>query len=559
MPIPPRDAVSKCSVTSRAALTVLLALVAGCSPLQLRQRPFTPADPPPLTARPPYVGLAVSGGGNRAAIYAGYVMDLLSALPVRPRDRGAADSFMDTVQYLSSVSGGGFAASYYAVHKQGYALSGAAWSDQKTRFFEAFHAKMQQDWESAMLGRWVTHPFTSAPAELLDAKLNQDFLRGVTFGDLEAMEKAGKAPVLIFNATHYDTGRRFVMTNLPTRQFSLSVDQLVAQRAHLKQQAATHPEAFQTFAFQQAQANLRATVQQTYEAAYAVTSTAPSDTLLPDGFDALSGPGSPAVEYKSMPLSRAVAASGAFPGLGPLSFAFKGVDGRTVPDYTYTHFIDGGVTDNSGVESLAQLFLRELDGRKDAYALMVMIDAQAPFRDDGQSFRDKTDPLAILLAEPARLSDEQGVRANFFRKALWTLAGGSEEMVKGSPDDVISRTKVVEIRHVDLFAEEGRSPLDALLAPDPLPFPQPLRLAACPDSYDREQARQYVARISTRYRLNRCNDAMLRVAACSTVLQQAPAIAQFFSLAEGAPVSDTAAFDAVKRRAQTLCPELFSG
>ncbi len=73
----------------------------------------------PATPRP-LVGVAISGGGNRSALFASYVLELLGSLPVDVATHGAGgdaqpDSFLDTIDHISSVSGGSFAAAYFGM------------------------------------------------------------------------------------------------------------------------------------------------------------------------------------------------------------------------------------------------------------------------------------------------------------------------------------------------------------------------------------------------------------------------------------------------------------
>ncbi|HDR9226766.1 TPA: patatin-like phospholipase family protein [Burkholderia vietnamiensis] len=538
--------------------------VVSCTSVDISQRKDTTVDnslvriedgDTYLAAEPPYIGVAISGGGNRSAIYAAYVMELLSTLPVRTNAQGKTDSFMDTVQYISSVSGGGFAASYYAVHKQDYPVSGPSWDDKKKYFFESFHRSMNKDWESALAWRLIGSALIQSPAGALDKKLNEDFLQGKTFADLEALEKTGKSPVIIFNSTHYDTGRRFVMTNLPTQAFALPVDTLVASLAKLNYVQASQPGKLSTLAYQQELTSVHSLALQTYEATYTTSKDEPRNNLVPDGFDALKGPGSIALEYKSMPISRAVAASGAFPMVGPLSLTVRGLDGTALPEYTYTHLIDGGVTDNSGVESLAQLFLRELEHRSKAHALVVMIDASLPFREDSPSFKNKTEPLAILLSDPARLSDEQGERADFYRNVLWGLAGGNSDMTPGTENNSVSRTKIIVMRHTDLFDPREAKGLGILLNRHALGKNQTIQLRGCP-AYSRDEARKFVAGIPTRYALGQCEESWLRLAACSSVLKNAAAIANFYEMDKGTTLHHLEPDGEVEARASALCPEL---
>src|SRR4249920_568234 len=92
-----------------AALCLVLGLTAsGCvsAPVYM----FKPiAEPPdclqPAPEREVFVGLSVSGGGSRAALYAATAFEELSKLRVGPGQR----SLLEQVSYISSVSGGSLA------------------------------------------------------------------------------------------------------------------------------------------------------------------------------------------------------------------------------------------------------------------------------------------------------------------------------------------------------------------------------------------------------------------------------------------------------------------
>jgi predicted acylesterase/phospholipase RssA len=59
------------------------------------------------------VGVALAGGGSRAALFAAGGLKALAELRVGPTQR----SLLEQVTYLSSVSGGSLAASYFATQK----------------------------------------------------------------------------------------------------------------------------------------------------------------------------------------------------------------------------------------------------------------------------------------------------------------------------------------------------------------------------------------------------------------------------------------------------------
>ena len=69
----------------------------------------------PLPDQDFMVGLAVSGGGSRAATFAAGALEALAELPVRFGTENR--SVLETVSYMSSVSGGSLATAYYVTNK----------------------------------------------------------------------------------------------------------------------------------------------------------------------------------------------------------------------------------------------------------------------------------------------------------------------------------------------------------------------------------------------------------------------------------------------------------
>src|SRR4029450_13712058 len=105
----------------RARWMLALALLLGGCFAQVK-------DLPPLTAKPAFapvpeaspgllVGLAISGGGSRAATFAAAVLEALARIPVR--DAGGQRSVLERGQDISSVSGGSLATGYFAARKPG--------------------------------------------------------------------------------------------------------------------------------------------------------------------------------------------------------------------------------------------------------------------------------------------------------------------------------------------------------------------------------------------------------------------------------------------------------
>ena len=154
------------------------------------------------------MGVALSGGGSRAALFGAAGLEALAQ--VRAPD-GA--SVLDQVSYLSSVSGGSLSASYYALNKpaRGTAILGpdGVLTDDYQTFFAGFKDKVSQDFESALIWRqigsfrWILNP--ALAAQSLTELFTERLLGPATFGDLGAREARGDSPRLIVNTTLYNT------------------------------------------------------------------------------------------------------------------------------------------------------------------------------------------------------------------------------------------------------------------------------------------------------------------------------------------------------------------
>lgn len=224
-----------------------------------------------------FVGLALSGGGSRAANFSLATMQHLEALGI-----------MQHVTAISSTSGGGLAGAYYALN--GHRLHAEAgeqvWGDAKERFRTNFRDR----WLLSSIAPWslIRTTFTHSDRTDLMAGLFDDHLfGGARYAKLEG-PPGPRRPIWIANATNLsDNGR--------------------------------------LFAFSEEEFNVKGS------------------------------------RIDSFPISQAVAASAAFPGvfnsvtlrhykLAPAIIARQ----RTFPD-SYVHLMDGGPADNLGVETLLRL------------------------------------------------------------------------------------------------------------------------------------------------------------------------------------------------------------
>jgi NTE family protein len=135
-----------------------------------------------------FVGLGLSGGGSRAAVFGAAVLQQLEQLGLMPQ-----------VTVLSSVSGGGLAAGWYALH-------GATLTADDTEAWQRMHQAMAQDfrqeWQHAVLAPHnLLATFASGinRSDLMVQVFERRLFQGATFAQLGA--PGPRRPVVLFNAT----------------------------------------------------------------------------------------------------------------------------------------------------------------------------------------------------------------------------------------------------------------------------------------------------------------------------------------------------------------------
>jgi predicted acylesterase/phospholipase RssA len=140
-----------------------------------------------------FIGVAISGGGSRAAVFGGAVLKELDRL-----------GLLRQVDVLSAVSGGALPAAYYAL--DGY---------KDIDFSNGVMERMGHDFQSEVLGRWLSPPnlfrywFTeTTKSDTVVAVLDEELFHGATYADLNP---AG--PKLLLNSTNALTGEPFVISD----------------------------------------------------------------------------------------------------------------------------------------------------------------------------------------------------------------------------------------------------------------------------------------------------------------------------------------------------------
>ena len=372
------------------------------------ETPAFPLLPPPEDDT--IIGIAFSGGGSRAAYFSAAGLEAFARLRLSPQ----SPSLLERVAYISSVSGGSVASSYFVMEKPGkketvLRLDGAL-TDRYSKFFDVYLETMASDIQGAVVWRqfykirWLD---SNQRATSLAETLDSSFLRGRTFKDLYEREQQGDAPRLILNTTVYNNGRRAVMTTLPDPVFEYKFfDELQKEL-----EAAPHGSKALPVALKNAQ-----------------------EALIPVTFEDLGADG------RKVPLSMAVAASASFPPLiGPITIQVQGD-----PKHIYHHLGDGGLFDNQGTESLVQLLLQRNKENKKKRALVIAFDSSFPFWGKIDALNHYPNGFKIFANDPGRIVGIMEQRANAYQSAIWHILQNQNILL---PDD--NTIKVIPIRHTD--------------------------------------------------------------------------------------------------------------
>jgi predicted acylesterase/phospholipase RssA len=460
----------------KALLYVLIgvALVAGTlvtiawltrTPLYTLQAADRPECLVPAADHDLLIGLAVSGGGSRAALFAAGAFEALSKIRTGPDQR----SLLDQVSYISSVSGGSMASSYFVAHKPGRTVPvltpQGALTPQYGEFFTRFKEDMKFDLEGLILRRqlfrlrWINPAWTAwSLAELL----NESYLNDMTFKDLAQREAQGDSPRLLINTTLYNNGRRFVVSTVPREasQYDVFLDlHRVAGPGKLDEEG---------------EQILRAR----WESLHSMT---PEDIKL---------------DVCPIRVAAAVVGSMSFPPVvGPISFKVKGED-------KYWHVGDGGLADNTGAESLFMVFLKKLQEGKAKRALIISFDSSFPFLVGGEELGNRAEGFTLFSYDFSRIPSIMEERATAYRSWFFRVAQ-RQGLLPGQ-----SQFNLITLRHTDAEWKDDLSDL-----------PESCRTTDGGMRKPREVARR-LAGIATRLWLASPCDRDLTIAAAAKVVAQ---------------------------------------
>ena len=412
-------------------------------------------------------GVALSGGGSRAALFGAAGLEALAGIEMPD-----GTSLIDRIAHLSGVSGGSIAAAYYALKKPGRDVkvlnADGTLSEAYRAFFERSRADLSQDFQTSLIWRqllsfrWVN---SSRAARTLADILAERLYGDARMQDISAREKAGDSPGLIVNTTLYNNGRRLAATTLPQRAFDYDffedLERSLQQRGRVMEPAPN--------------------IRQRWEMLRPMT---PSEIHM---------------DPCPLPLSAVVTASASFPPLiGPITM-------RIGDEETYWHVGDGGLYENSGIESLLFLYLKQLQKKRAKRALIIAFDSSFPFSVGERRLSRRSLPFSLWTFDFSRVPCIMEERVTSYQ-ALFFRSLQIEDVF---PD---SKTiTLIVLRHTD-----------AKWATDLSDLPPACKAEAKPEPLQTTQAvRERIAEIPTRLGLpSECDRQLLASAAANLVACQ---------------------------------------
>ena len=407
------------------------------------------------------LGVALSGGGSRAAVFGAASLEALGRIRL-PN----GDSVLQHTAYISSVSGGGLAASYYGEHKPSretpVLTPSGDYTEEYQKFFTKYHEQVSQNFEGPLIRRqlatfrWIN---SALAARSLDEIFGEHLLGKVTFEDLSARQIRGDIPALLFNTSFYNTGRRFVFTatSPDVAHYDLFAD--------LRRSAVSRG----------ASVEFPALSQRMWEG---LTPLTPLDLR---------------IDPCPVTVSKAVTASASFPPLvGPITFRVDGDD-------TYWHVGDGALYENAGVETLFAAFLKKLQERKTKRALIFAFDSSFPFSVGERLLSRRAQPFSILTYDFSRIPGIMEQRAYAYNHLFFRTLR-TQGVIPG-----VDTLRVLFLHHVDA---QWRGDLSDL--------PEVCRASLRTPS----EVTERLAEIPTRFRIVSDCDRQLLVTAANKVVAQ---------------------------------------
>jgi hypothetical protein len=327
----------------------------------------------------------VSGGGSRAALFAASAYETLGQLRVGP----GKQSLLEQVSYISSVSGGSLASAYYTMKKPTREVPILTPNGQLTEeykgFFDGFKEMMARDyerplyWKNVTRLRWVNPSWTAV--SLRDV-LRDSYLGESSFRDLAERQARGDSPYFLINTTLYNDGRRLVLSSLERDALRYDFIRDLVQKPGWDTMT---PE-----------------VEQILRASWELLQSRTLEDLR--------------VDQCGVKIATAVAASMSFPPIiGPITLGYEGED-------QYWHIGDGGMSDNTGAESLIQVFTRELQEGRAKRAVILVIDSSFPFDVGGATLNHRKEGFSFFDSDFTRIPSIMEERSLAYRALFYRLA-----------------------------------------------------------------------------------------------------------------------------------------
>jgi predicted acylesterase/phospholipase RssA len=456
---------------------VCLVLLAGCASSQaysVRRAASVVPCQATVPDRDLLLGVALSGGGSRAALFG--EAGLAALAQVRTAD---GVSLIEKISHLSSVSGGSIAAAYYALKKPGREVpvldADGSLSAAYRTFFAEYQDAVTQNFERTLIWRqllslrWINSALAAKTlAEILQKRVFDD----ARLQDLSRREQAGDAPGLIINTTLYNNGRRLALTALPSQAFDYDffadLERTVAARGGMMEPAPYIRERWTR-----------------------LLPMTPLDIHMDPCRAGLAG---------------AVTASAAFPPLvGPITLR---VDGEN----TYWHAGDGGLYENQGIEALLFLYLKQLQAHRAKRVLVIAFDSSYPFAVGERRLALRSLPFNLLTFDFSRIPSIMEERATTYQALFFRTL-----QIDGVFPD--SKTiALVALRHTDATWAADMSDLPPACKAEAKPLESP------------QAVRERIAEIPTALSLpSQCDRELLIAAATKLVARQRDAILEFLN------------------------------
>jgi predicted acylesterase/phospholipase RssA len=375
------------------------------------------------------------------------------------------------------VSGGSLASAYYILKKPTKATPiltpSGEYTTEYQEFFNEFKGTMARDYEDPLLWRqifslrWFNPAWT---AQSLAEILGEEYIGPTTFNELAVRERSGDSPHFLVNTTLYNDGRRLVLSTLDRE--ALRYDFINDLQRHQGSQ----------------------------------TLNPGAERVLETRWEALQSQTAQDLRFDicRAKVAGAVAASMSFPPIiGPITFHLEGED-------QYWHTGDGGLSDNTGAESLLMVFLKELQEQRARRALLVLFDSSFPFSVGGSKLNHRAEAFSLFSYDFSRIPSIMEERSNAYRAMFLGVA----QQYGLLPDP--SRLRIIKLQHTDAKWKDDLSDLPESCSKEETGWESP------------EDVAQHLAGIVTRLWLkSTCDQDLILTAAAKVVAQNESKIREF--------------------------------